>query len=236
MSVFALGDLHLSFCPDVEKPMDVFGPRWHDHAQRLKGSWLSTVEEKDTVVIAGDISWGIRLEEARYDLDWIHDLPGNKILLKGNHDLWWNGINMLNSMYDDMRFLQYTCVDAEDVLICGSRGWITPDHEDYGPDDEKIYKRELIRLEMSLEAGKKAMEEDPDIREIIGVLHYPPFSDARVGSGFHELFRYYGVRNVYYGHLHGEEAFISAPQGHIEGIEYGLVSLDYLNCSLRKIW
>ena len=175
----------------------------------------------------GDISWGLKMEEAVYDLDWIDALPGKKILLKGNHDLWWTGINKLNRMYDSIRFLQYDSVTVEGVSICGSRGWITPDDDDFGESDDKIYKRELLRLESSL----KAAESD----DIIGFLHFPPVSDPRRFSGFMQLFEDFGVKDVYYGHIHGEEGFKSAIKGNYHGINYHLVSADYLNCKPIKI-
>ena len=98
MSIYAISDLHLSFCPEVDKPMDIYGARWHDHAERLRENWCSIINEEDTVVIPGDISWGLKMHEAKYDLDWIDALPGRKIILKGNHDLWWNGINRMNKI------------------------------------------------------------------------------------------------------------------------------------------
>ena len=105
MSIYAIADLHLSFASPVEKPMDIYGPRWHDHAQRLHDNWCSRITDDDTVIIAGDISWGLKLEEAKPDLDWVAALPGQKVILKGNHDLWWNGITKLNNMYENITFL-----------------------------------------------------------------------------------------------------------------------------------
>ena len=230
MSIFAIADPHLALFPGSDKPMGVFGPRWEDHENRLKDAWEQIVSPEDTVVIAGDISWAIKLEEARHDLDWIHGLPGRKILLKGNHDLWWHGITRLNSLYDDIHFLQYDCVLAENICICGTRGWLTPDSEDFGEEDLVVYKRELLRLEMSLEAGKKAMDADPTIERITCFIHYPPVTDRIRLSGFHDLFREYGVKNVYYGHLHGDDAFRAAVTGEVDGVEYHLISLDYLDC------
>lgn len=235
MSIYAVADTHLAFFPGSDKPMGVFGSRWDDHERRLKAFWDQVVGDDDTVVIAGDISWGIKLEEARYDLDWIDSLPGKKILIKGNHDLWWSGIRKLNSLYDDIRFLQYDCVAVEGLCICGTRGWLTPDSDDFGEEDERIYRRELLRLEMSLEAGKKMIDEEPGSDRIVGFLHYPPVMDRARLSGFHELFKEYGVKDVYFGHLHGEDAFRSAVTGDVDGVSYHLISLDYLNCRLLKI-
>ena len=130
MSIYAIADLHLSFGPDIDKPMDVFGPRWINHEERIRDNWLHKIAADDTVIIPGDISWGLKMESAKADLDWIHQLPGKKIMLKGNHDLWWTGITKLNQMYEDIYFLQNEAVTVEGFCICGSRGWITPDHED----------------------------------------------------------------------------------------------------------
>ena len=233
MSIFAIADLHLSFAPDSDKPMDVFGSRWHDHPARIKESWCSNVTEDDTVVVAGDISWGMKLADAVYDLDWVDSLPGHKVMIKGNHDLWWSAINRLNGMYDSITFLQndaYRVPDADghDIWICGSRGWITPDDDDYTDDDEKIYKREILRLRASLECAEKGAE-------IIGFLHYPPVAKPGRFSGFMQAFEDFGVKEVYYGHIHGEEGFRTAVQGDYYGTAYRLISADYLNCGLLKI-
>ncbi|MDO4545959.1 MAG: metallophosphoesterase [Bacillota bacterium] len=247
MSIYAIADLHLSFTPGKEKPMDIFGPRWHDHAGRLKEHWCREIKEEDTVIVAGDISWALKLEEAKFDLDWVDDLPGHKVFLKGNHDLWWNGITRLNRMYDSITFLQNDCYFAEGIYICGSRGWITPDNEEYVADeDEKIYKREMLRLEASLQQAEADMKrrsaaqgsgKDWDLSpekvekpEILGVLHYPPVSKPAAFSGFQQLFEDHGVKRVIYGHIHGEEGFQNTIMGDYRGIRYQLVSLDYLNC------
>lgn len=228
MSIFAIGDLHLSNFPGSEKPMDVFGDRWFNHQERIKENWCRTVTEYDTVVVAGDISWGLKLQEAEYDLKWIDVLPGKKIIIKGNHDLWWSGIRKLNSMFDSITFLQNDACEAAGVWICGTRGWLTPADEGFTEADRKIYDRELLRLEASLKAA-------PPDGEKLGFLHFPPVGNPQKFSGFMQLFEDYGVRNVYYGHIHGEEGFKGAIRGEYHGIGYSLVSADYLNCSLLRI-
>ncbi len=229
MSIYAISDLHLSFCPWIDKPMDIYGPEWHDHAERIKRNWEDVVSDDDTVVLAGDISWGLKLEEAVYDLEWIDALPGRKVIFKGNHDLWWRGITKLNTMYDTITFMQNDCYRAEDIYICGTRGWLTPDSDDFTEDDEKIYRRELLRLRASLD---RAVEECGGAcgERILGVLHYPPVSRAAAFSGFQQIFEEYGVRNVIYGHLHGAEGFGKAIEGSYHGVEYRLVSADRLSC------
>ncbi|MDR1135108.1 MAG: metallophosphoesterase [Clostridiales Family XIII bacterium] len=228
MSIFAVADLHLSF--SGEKPMDVFGAAWVNHAERLKEHWLRDVREGDTVIIAGDNSWALKLQEAELDLEWIADLPGKKILIKGNHDLWWNSVSKLNQFHPSMYFLQNTFYDAGGVAICGSRGWLSPGDDEYTAHDEKIYKRELMRLEASLKAAREAGFDD-----IIAALHFPPTNKRKEESGFTGLMRAYGVKIAVYGHLHGDEVFANGLKGFHYGTEYKLVSLDYLHCELLKL-
>lgn len=229
MSIFAIGDVHLSL--SGEKPMDIFGGEWKDHAHRLKENWINAVKPSDTVIIAGDISWALKLKDAEIDLAWLADLPGEKVLIKGNHDLWWSAIGKLNELHDSMHFLQNTCYVAENTAICGSRGWICPGDDDFTEHDEKIFRRELLRLKMSLEQAKATGAE-----RILAVLHYPPTNRRKDSSGVTELLREYGVEKAVYGHLHGREAFSGALQGMRGGTEYSLVSLDYLKCVPKKIY
>lgn len=225
MSIYAIGDLHLSFSPEVEKPMDLFGHAWKDHAQRLKQHWLELVKPEDTVIIPGDISWGLRMSEAIPDLDWIDALPGKKLIFKGNHDLWWQSVSKLNNMYDSLYFVQNKAVEVEGYYICGSRGWIGPGHDDYKESDEKIYKRELMRIQMSIDDAKRQGAE-----KIIGVLHYPPSAGNTVGSSITDMFKECGAEQVIYGHLHGPDSHRSGLKGNYDGVEYKLVALDYLKC------
>lgn len=228
MSIYAIADLHLSFCPDIHKPMDIYGPRWHDHAERIRKNWCDVITDEDTVILPGDISWGLKLDEARYDLDWVAKLPGRKVIFKGNHDLWWNGITKLNKMYESVTFMQNDCYVAEDIFICGTRGWITPDNDEFGEDDDKIYKREMMRLRASLDKAKAMGCTDGS--SILGVLHYPPVSKLTSFSGFQEIFGEYGVKHVIYGHVHGEDGIRNAIEGVHHGIDYSLVSADRLYC------
>ncbi len=230
MSIYAIADLHLSFDPEVDKPMDIYGPRWYDHAERLRKNWCGMISESDTVILPGDISWGLRLESAKYDLDWVAALPGRKIITKGNHDLWWSGITKLNKMYESVTFLQNDCCAAEGLYICGTRGWLTPDNDDFGEGDEKIYKREMLRLRASLDKAVKMAADAGEDPDILGVLHYPPVSKQNAFSGFQQIFEDYGVKRVIYGHVHGEDGFRNAVEGVHHGVEYSLVSLDRLNC------
>ena len=231
MRVFIIGDTHLSNDSRIEKPMDVFGEAWHNHQERLRDEWDSLVAPCDTVILAGDISWGMRLDEAIADLAWIHERPGQKILIKGNHDLWWTGITRLNQLFQDMRFLQNNCASVtNEVFVCGSRGWVCPGSEGFTEADQVVYARESLRLRASLEAAKAR-----HAAHIIGVLHYPPTNDKMQPSAFTDLFEEFGVRHVYYGHLHGKEAYRKGLRGNLNGVTYDLVSLDYLDCKLKEI-
>ena len=228
MSIFAIGDLHLSFTTD--KPMDIYGPDWTHHTERLKDEWCSEIGQDDTTIIAGDISWALRFADAIPDIDWIHELPGRKVFIRGNHDLWWSGISKLNSLYDDIYFIQNTHYEVSGVGICGSRGWEDKDDPDFTADDEKIYRRELIRMEMSLKSAVNAGLDD-----IIVAIHYPPAPHEKE-TEFTTLFEKYGVKKVVYGHLHGSEGYKKGIKGYMNGVEYMLVSLDYLSCKPLKVW
>ncbi len=223
MRIYAIADLHLS--SDGTKSMDIYGGQWVGHVGRVEKKWRSLVEEEDLVIIPGDISWAMKRQEAEEDLAWVAALPGKKVLIKGNHDLWWTSVSKLNQFHDSMFFLQNSCYQAGDAVICGSRGWICPGDTDFTQQDEKIYNRELMRLRLSLEAAKRT-----GASEIIGAIHFPPVNDKHEDSGFTELFEEYGVRLVVYGHLHGAEAHLHAMQGQRNGVEYRLVSCDYLSC------
>lgn len=222
--LFAIADTHLSFTTD--KPMGVFGAAWKEHAERLAASWREDVSEGDTVIVAGDISWAMTMEEAATDLEFLRALPGKKLMVRGNHDFWWSKITKLNSMYDDMHFLQnkHVFFDKEaGIAICGSRGWGLPGLEDYGADDEKILARELIRLELSLDGAVRAGAKD-----IICAMHFPPALTPANASLFTELIERYPVSQVIYGHLHGSQAFRKGIMGEHRGVRYSLVSADYL--------
>lgn len=228
MSLYTISDLHLGF--NVEKPMDVFGDKWKNHAFKIKNNWINKIKETDTILIAGDISWSLRENDSRYDLDFINDLPGKKIISKGNHDYWWGSINKLNSLYENTKFLQNNFYTYEDYAICGTRGWMCPGSDKFTSKDQKIYSREQIRLKLSLDAAKKEGYE-----KIIVMLHYPPVNEKFEDSAFTEILKEYNVQKVIYGHLHGAVLKGKLYEGLIDGIEYILTSADYINFDPIKI-
>lgn len=207
-----------------------------NHAEKLKQHWLSAVRPQDAVIICGDISWGLRIEEAAADFKWISELPGKKIIFKGNHDLWWQSAGKLNRLYGDgnMIFIQNGAYLLEEngqkVAVCGSRGWICPGADEFSENDRKIYKREMLRLKMSLEEAAKLKAD-----KIVAALHFPPTNDKMQSSGFTELLTQYGVDRCVYGHLHGKEAFKKGLQGSFNGVGYELVSLDYLEACPKEV-
>lgn len=234
MKIFAVGDLHLSFDKNTDKPMKIFGEAWENHDERIKKDWESRVSKEDVVIIAGDISWALKSDQAYADLDWIHKLPGEKVLIKGNHDLWWHGIKTLNEKYEDMFFIQntsYIVGKSKKIAICGSRGWICPGSEGFSEHDSKIFRRELMRIEASLEHARNR-----GCDEIICALHYPPTNDKLQESEITKLLERYGVKECIYGHLHDHEGFKKGLKGILNGVKYTLTSLDFLDCKLKLIY
>lgn len=234
MRIFAISDLHLAFDERVDKPMDMFGVGWENHVERLKAAWIERVSDEDIVLIPGDISWGLRLEEALTDIKWIHELPGTKLISKGNHDLWWSRINYLNSLYDDVVFLQNDCyyIESENIVVCATRGWPYPGSDEYSEHDEKIYRRELQRLKLGLDAAKSLA---PDA-DLVVALHYPPSDISGKSTELTVLLEDYGAKLCVYGHLHGPVAFGAGIKGLHRGVQYKLVSLDYLGCIPKAIY
>lgn len=233
VKIFAIADLHLSFNNGINKPMDDFGDEWIDHANRLRDHWDELVSEEDILLLPGDLSWALKPADAVEDLDWIHERPGKKLLLKGNHDLWWSSIKKLNAMYEDMRFIQNDCyyINEIDTAVAGTRGWIMPGTEGFDDSDEKIYRRELLRLEMSLSAAASTGAE-----KIVAMTHYPPAYENSDGSAFTDLLESYGVSKCVYGHLHGANVWLKGIRGERKGIDYKLVALDFLGAKPKMIF
>ena len=225
MSLFVIGDLHLSFGTD--KPMDVFGKAWSNHFDKIKEDWLSCVKPEDTVIIPGDISWAMSFEAAKIDLEWIDNLPGKKIIFKGNHDFWWVSITKMKGVFKTIQFVHNDFAVYEDIAICGTRGWVCPNDIQFTADDERIYKREAIRLENSILAAQKE-----GYIKIYGVLHYPPTNEKKEQSEFTNVFQKFGIEEVVYGHIHSKQNFKYGIKGEFEGVKYHLTSCDYLDFKL----
>lgn len=223
MALYAIGDFHLSFSAD--KPMDVFGPEWKNHVERIRENWLKTVRPEDTAVITGDHSWGRNLEASRADLEFIAALPGRKILLRGNHDMFWDAkkTERLNEQFAGrLEFLQNNFYRYQDYALVGTKGycyegWDAPEHF------EKLMARELARLRTSFEAARAA-----GFERYLMFLHYPPTSIGEMESPFTQMAEEYGASKVIYSHCHGRERFDDSFKGYVNGIEYKLVSADYL--------
>ncbi|HWQ58566.1 MAG TPA: metallophosphoesterase [Clostridia bacterium] len=227
MKVYCIGDLHLP--GNSEKPMDVFGHAWDDHPTRIREAWRDTVESHDLVLVPGDISWAMRLEDVREDLAFIGSLPGTKLLLRGNHDYWWNSISKVRALLPEGCFaLQNDAFHFGDFAFAGSRGWVCPGSAGFSEEEDRgIYERELIRLGLSLDAAKPG-------ERLLAMLHFPPFNEKRMSSGFTSLLESHGVETVVYGHLH-DKACASAFEGKRGGVSYMLCSADHIGFTPRLI-
>ncbi len=230
MKIFAISDLHLSLCG--EKPMDVFGARWDDYLNKISLDWNQRVGEDDVVLISGDISWAMDLENALTDIDFIAKLKGKKILIKGNHDYWWQGITKLREALPNGIFaLQNDAIKIGNVVFCGSRGWAVEGSPDFHEHDRKIYLREAERFKLALKDAERLREEGD---KLICLIHFPPFNVRREKSLFTNLFEEYGVDKVVYGHLHGKDvkAYLIT---NINGVEYILASCDMVDNKLVEV-
>ena len=228
MALYAIGDLHLSFSED--KPMDIFGENWANYEKKIKENWEKKIKNEDVVLIPGDISWAIKFEKAFIDLEWIDNLPGRKIMIKGNHDYWWTSLKKMNNKFKTLEFLHNNFYTYYDYAICGTRAWNSPSEINFTEKDLKIYNRELIRLKLSLDSAKKS-----GFNKFIVMIHYPPTNDLKERSGFMEIFEEYNVEKVVYGHLHTKSSFFSSIQGIVNGVEYILTSSDYIEFNPKKV-
>ncbi len=230
MALFTLADLHLSLADD--KPMDVFGGSWVGYEKKLKEYWEYMVRPEDTVVIPGDISWAMSLEGALEDLTFIHRLPGQKILMKGNHEYWWSSMAKMEAFLEEkqlstLQFLHNDALLCEGKVLCGSRGWMCEDK--MTEHDQKVLLRESIRFRISLEKAKeialRELEETGVYPELICFSHYPIVTAAQRENPILDVLKEFQVRRVYYGHLHnwGTKALYEE----WEGIQFTLVSSDY---------
>lgn len=244
MAVFTISDLHLSF--GCEKPMDIFGNAWQNHPENLEANWRNTVTENDTVVLPGDHSWGLKLSEAVCDLKFIESLPGNKILLKGNHDLWWptakkleemkrkNGIKTVSFLNASAVRIENAVEEGRDAIILGTRGWLCPGDKDFTSADSAIFRRECIRLETAFKAAARLQDEaesEGKTAEMLCFIHYPPFGTQHLSNECTAIIEKYGNVRCFYGHLHGVRP---DDPGYCPE-KYTLVSCDHLGFKPLKI-
>lgn len=228
MALFVLADPHLGF--GVDKPMEIFGQRWHEHEERLARQWRAAVSEDDAVLIPGDISWAMQLQDALPDLVFLDHLPGQKILSRGNHDYWWTSIAKITAFCREnnlktLSFLRNNSLRVPpDWVVCGTRGWILPDDPDFGPADEKIYLREAGRLRLSLESAASQLKTGG---RLVACLHYPPFSRELKPTLLTGILEEFGVEVCVYGHIHSNNG-IDGNDGPAGKVRYRLAAADYL--------
>lgn len=234
MSIYVIGDLHLSF--NQSKPMDIFGDNWSNHEQQIKDNWIDTVKPEDTVIIPGDFSWATYLEETKLDFEFLNSLPGKKILLKGNHDYWWTTLTSMRNFlkenhFENIDFLFNNSYLVEGKIIVGTRGWVFQENE----EANKMINRENERLKLSIKSGIEQYGTD---RPIIAFMHYPPIASKDMNNNkyleFYQTLKDYNIKECYYGHLHGN-SYKEAIEGDVGGINFHLISADYLNFKLEKI-
>ena len=234
MAIFTIGDLHLSFNDD--KPMSVFGENWEGYEDKIKKDWIEKVKENDLVVIPGDFSWSMYLENTYLDFSYINKLPGKKLLLKGNHDYWWSTLKKMRDYleekeFQNIDFIYNNAYEYENKIIVGTRGWSQSEEK----EDKKIWDREKIRLELSIKDG---IEKYGDEKEVIAFMHYPPIIKHNITENeptdFIRLMQKYNIKRCYYGHLHST-SIKEAVEGEYFGINFKLVSADGIEFKLVKI-
>lgn len=235
MSIYVIGDIHLSFSEN--KPMSVFGDNWENHEEKIKNNWIENVKENDLVILPGDFSWSTYLKDTYEDFKYLNSLPGTKLLLKGNHDYWWTTVTSMKKFlaentFENIDFIYNSAYKYENVIITGTRGWSQTEDG----DNKKLLKREANRLEISI---KKALElKNNEEEEIIVFMHYPPITNSNINNseenGFIKIIKKYGIKRCYYGHLHGS-SIKEAVEGQYFGINFKLISADSLDFRLLKI-
>ena len=238
MSIYAISDLHLSF--GENKPMEIFGDNWENHAEKIEKNWREVVKDYDLVLMPGDFSWAMYLKDAYKDFEYLNKLSGKKLLLKGNHDYWWSTLKSMRkhleeNNFENIDFIYNNSYLFEDKIIAGTRGWAVGAGPCACPSqtatDNKMFKRENMRLELSIKDGVQKYGED---KEIIVCMHYPPFNNMeQMDMNFVSTMKKYNVKTCIYGHIHG--TFDNVATEKIQGIDFKLVSSDYLDFKLIRI-
>lgn len=243
MSLFVMADLHLSTNKSTNKSMEVFGRRWQGYMEKIRRNWSAVVNDNDTVVIPGDISWAMNIEEALHDLKFIDSLPGRKIIAKGNHDFWWSTLTKMKSFFAEQHIssidiLHNNALETEEFIICGSRGWFNDESFQNAVggtavDYEKIVAREVVRLSLSLEEGTKLKQLSPQ-KEILVFLHFPPVYGEFICREIIEVLQKYNIKTCFYGHIHG--VYYIPRTIEFEGIDFVLTASDFLNFSPMPVF
>ncbi len=229
MRIFAISDLHLSI--NNPKPMDIFGPVWEGYIDKIISDWKEKVNEDDVVLLAGDFSWAMKLENTVQDFNILKNLPGKKVIIRGNHDYWWKSISAVRGILPKNFYaIQNDAIKFNNIIICGTRGWMVSERNaEVTEENKKIFSREVIRLELTLKEAQKLKQEGD---KVICMMHYPPTNFARDDSGFTNLIEQYNVDCVVFGHIHGKKIntkFIK------NGIPYYLTSCDIVGNKLIEI-
>lgn len=231
MKIFAISDLHLSV--NNPKPMDIFGPTWEGYVDKIFQDWKQKVSEDDIVLMAGDFSWAMKLEDTREDFKLLENLPGKKVLIRGNHDYWWSSISGVRAFLPPNFYaIQNDAIKFGEFVVCGTRLWNLPDpNKPMTPENEKIYKRELIRLELTLQSAQKLCTNG---EKIVCMLHYPPYTFKEEDNEVTAMLEKYGVSKVVYGHIHAycKQSLVLQKNG----IEYILTSCDIVGNKLIEIF
>ena len=230
MAIYTIGDLHLSF--ETNKPMNIFGANWEKHEEKIKKDWQEKVKEEDLVVLPGDFSWAMYLDETQKDFEFINQLPGKKLLLKGNHDYWWSTVTSMRKYvkekgFENIDFIYNNSYEFENQIIVGTRGWTISEET----EDIRLTKREIDRLELSIKDGILKYGED---KETIVFMHYPPITRNCMYTDYIKIMKKYNIKKCFYGHLHAG-SIQDAVEGTVEGIQFKLVSADGLDFKLLKI-
>lgn len=229
MKVFAISDLHLSI--NNPKPMDIFGPVWDGYLDKIFSDWKEKVSEEDLVLLAGDFSWAMKIEETKEDFNLLKDLPGKKVIIRGNHDYWWKSISAVRAILPPNFYaVQNDALKFDNIIVCGTRGWMVPEKNVImTPENKKIYDREVIRLELTLQSAEKLRKEGD---KVICMIHYPPTNFARDDSDFTSLIEKYKVDYVVFGHIHGKKVVTQFVKNNIS---YFLTSCDIVGNILTEI-
>ena len=233
MALYTISDLHLSTLASTNKSMEVFGHRWDNYISRLKSNWEHLVEEGDTVVIPGDISWALSLEEAVSDLKFVDNLPGKKIIGKGNHDFWWSTMSKHDKLFEKenittISFLFNNAHEVDGYIVAGTRGWYSDEDAKNAPDNadfKKLINRECLRLRTSLNEAKALQLASPE-KEIVVFMHFPPVWNGKCAEELIAVLKEYDVKNVYFGHIHG--SYCVDPSFEYDGIRMTLISADFI--------